>query len=111
MPGVVLDPTKIGEDFPGGVLVDRSDNLLLVDQNTRSIYVYAAPYTAPAFSTIQLKGTTVYCAMGLHDERLYCLDYEYGSVDAYEYPSGRYLYSYTNGIDSNYDPIGIAIQP
>jgi hypothetical protein len=111
MPGVILNPTKIGSDSPGGVIVDGTGNLLLVDQNAKAIYAYAPPYISPAFSTITLKGTSVYCAMGHYEQRLYCLDYEYGSVDVYAYPAGNYVYSYTKGIDSRLAPIGIAIEP
>lgn len=110
MPGVLLSGTEIGSDTPGGVLTDSSRNLLLVDQNASAIYVYTPPYDAPPFATIVLKGTAVYCALRANQKRLYCLDYEYGSVDVYSYPQGQYLYSYTDGIDSNQDPIGIAIQ-
>jgi len=108
--GIVLNSTRIGSDFPGGVIIDRTDNLLLVDQNSKSIYIYAPPYDAPAFSTIRLKGTTVDCAMGLLEKRLYCLDYEYGSVDIYAYPAGTYINSFTNGINAPYEPEGIAVQ-
>ncbi len=111
MPGRVLPATRIGHDFPGGVVIDRSDNLLLVDQTDSAIYVYAPPYNAPAFSVIPLKGVAVYCALAPRQTRLYCMDYQYGSVDAYTYPGGRYLYSYTNGIKASQEPVGIAIQP
>lgn len=110
-PGIVLQSTKIGADFPGGVIVDSADNLLLVDQSANAIYVYAAPYNAPPFSLIALKGTAVYCTLTRNQKRIYCLDYQYGSVDAYSYPAGRYLYSYSNGIEADLDPVGIAIQP
>jgi hypothetical protein len=107
--GVVI--ISIGSDFPGGVLLDHADNLLLIDQNRNAIYVYAQPYSAPPFSTIPLKGTAVFCAMGLQQRRLYCLDYEFGSVDVYAYPSGTYIYSYTDGINVEDEPTGVAIQP
>jgi len=111
MPGRVLVAPKMGHDFPGGVMTDRSDNLLLVDQTANAIYIYAPPYKTPPFSVIPLKGTAVYCALTPRQDRLYCMDYQYGSVDAYKYPGGAYLYSYTNGIDESEEPIGIAIQP
>ncbi len=110
MPGHVLNSTKIGHDFPGGVLLDRSDNLLLIDQTESAIYIYAAPYDKPPFSVIPLKGAAVYCALTPSQDFLLCMDYQYGAVDAYKYPAGRYLYSYTNGIETKDEPIGIAIQ-
>jgi len=79
----------------------------LVDQNKNLIYLYAPPYTAPAYATIALNGTTIDCTLSTHETRLYCLDYEYGSVDVYSYPTGTYIpyiYSFTNGINANADP-------
>ncbi len=61
----------------------------------------------------------MYCALGIRETRVYCLDYSFnagaanklGSVDVYTYPKGNYLYSYTNGLEAKDEPIGIAIQP
>lgn len=111
MPGVVLKATKIGSDEPGGVILDKYSNLLLIDQNIGVINIYAPPYKAPAFSTITMKGSAWYCAMGVDQTRLYCLDDTYGSVDAYTYPGGKYLFSYNNGIELKDGPVGIAIAP
>lgn len=110
MPGTVLKPTKIGTDLPGGVLLDKANDLLLIDQTTGDIYLYAPPYNAPPFATISLKGLAGSCAFGLSQKRIYCLDYQYGAVDVYAYPKGTYVYSYTNGIDTSEAPIGIAIR-
>jgi hypothetical protein len=111
MPGVVLNATKIGTDEPGGVILDKSNNLLLIDQNTGVVNIYAAPYKAQPFSTIRMKGSAWYCAMGLTQTRLYCLDDTYASVDTYTYPGGKYLFSYNNGIEGKDGPVGITIQP
>ena len=110
MPGVVLKATKIGSDFPGGVILDESNNLLLIDQNADAIFVYAPPYRAAPFSTIAMKGSAWYCVLGLNQTRLYCLDDTYASVDAYTYPEGKYLFSYSSGIQGKEGPVGIAIQ-
>jgi hypothetical protein len=109
MPGTLLKATSIGSDYPGGVLVDRSNNLLFIDQSRAAIYIYARPYDAAPFSTISLKGYAEYCALGVNQTRIYCMDEAYASVDAYTYPKGTYLYSYTNGIDGKQGPGGIAI--
>jgi hypothetical protein len=108
MPGTVLRAT-LTPHFPGGVLVDRSDNLLFIDQSASAIYAYAPPYKAPPFTSIALKSPAVYCAFGIGQTKIYCLDYANGSVDAYSYPKGTYLYSYTNGIEYGNEPIGIAV--
>jgi hypothetical protein len=106
----VLKDTQIGADLPGGVLLDKKNNLLLIDQTTDAIDIFAPPYKAPASSTISLKGLAGSCALGPSQKRIYCLDYQYGAVDVYRYPEGTYIYSYTNGIDASQGPIGIAIQ-
>ena len=110
MPGAVLPATAIGTDFPGGIMIDRADNLLLIDQDKRSIFVFAPPYASRPFKTIVLKGQSLYCAPGLRQVRLYCMDVMFGSVDVYTYPGGSYVYSYNNGMEAN-SAIGIAIQP
>ena len=110
MPGRLISATKLGTDFPGGVMIDQADNLLLIDQNKTSVFVYAPPYTKRPFKTIVLKGNSLYCALGLRQVRLYCMDVQYGSVDVYTYPGGDYVYSYNNGMQAN-SAIGIAIQP
>jgi hypothetical protein len=108
MPGIALPGANIGTDYPGGIGFDRADNLLFVDQDADAVYVYAPPYTAAATSTIRLKGTAVYCALNPAQTRLECMDYEYGAVDVYAYPAGRYLFSFNNTIGTGAQPIGIA---
>jgi hypothetical protein len=57
MPGKLLPATKLGTDFPGNVTVGHPDNLLLIDQNTTSVLVFAPPYTSRPFKTIEIKVT------------------------------------------------------
>jgi hypothetical protein len=63
MPGKLLSATKLGTDFPGGVMVDHADNLLLIDQNTNTVLMFAPPYTNRPFKTISLMGHALYCAL------------------------------------------------
>lgn len=110
MPGTVLRGTKIGNDTPGGVLIDDANDLLFIDQTTKTVNIYAPPYRAAPSSTISLVGGATYCALPRLQRAIYCLDNEYGAVDVYTYPKGKYLYSWTNGIDEKEAPLGIAIQ-
>jgi hypothetical protein len=110
MPGTVLRMTKLGSDTAGGVLFDNANNLLFIDQTTKTVNVYTPPYDAAPLSTIALKGGATYCALLPVQKHLYCLDNEYGAVDVYAYPKGTYLYSWTNGIEEKEAPLGIAIQ-
>jgi hypothetical protein len=113
MPGIELTGTLvIGADFPAGVLVDTKANLLVVNpSDNRSLAIYAPPYTGPATGRIGFNGGASYCALNHRETRLYCTDYEYGSVDVYTYPAGLYLYSFTNGLIRNNVPEGMALKP
>jgi hypothetical protein len=111
MPGVLLKATTIGSDFPGGVTIDSAANLLLIDQNSAQILIFAPPYNSSPFKKIQMKGAAWYCALNEPTTQLYCLNYTNAAVDAYSYPNGKYLYSYDNGIVGDQGPVGIAVQP
>jgi len=113
MPATQLSGTLwIDADFPAGVLVDKQNNLLMVNPvNNSSVAIYAPPYTGSAIATIVLNGAASYCALNHTEKLLYCTDYQYGSVDVYKYPSGLYLYSFTNGLNWNNVPEGIALKP
>ena len=111
MPGYLLKATEIGTDYPGGVLVDKSNNLLFIDQTTSSINIYAPPYARPPTAKISLQGAAEYCALNPAQSLIYCMDSAYNSVDVYTYPKGNYLYSFTNGLEGSQGPVGIAIQP
>lgn len=109
MPGKVLKGTQIGTDGPGSVMIDQKSDLLLVDTTTSAIDVFDPPYTSAPVQTIALHGATLRCAMARNYARIYCMDYGNGAVDEYAYPSGTYLYSFTNGISRMAEPLGIAV--
>ena len=112
MPAIELTGTLVvGADFPAGVLVDKQGNLLVVDpSNNSSLAIYAPPYTGAPSSRIGFNGGASYCALNKRETRLYCTDYEYGSVDVYKYPTGAYLYSFTSGLNWNDVPEGMALR-
>jgi hypothetical protein len=113
MPAVELTATLwLSADFPAGVLVDKQSNLIVVNPvNNSSIAIYTPPYTSPSTYSFALRGGASYCALNHPETRLYCTDYQYGSADVYKYPSGLYLYSFTNGLDWNDVPEGMAVSP
>lgn len=113
MPAIELSGTLVvGADFPAGVMVDSQDDLLVVNpSDNRSIAIYAPPYTGAPVGKIILDGGASYCALNRAETKLYCTDYEFGSVDVYEYPSGLYTFSFTNGLNWNNVPEGMALQP
>lgn len=117
MPGAVL--SNIVTANPSGVLVDHSNKLLVVDGGPPDIKVYAPPYTSPAVKTIAVQGYALYCALqyvpptpSKHAfQRLYCSDTRAPSIDVYVYPSGKYAFSFTNGVQSPELPLGVAYGP
>lgn len=108
-PSKTLSGPNIGTDLPGSVLVDTQNNLLFVDGTTGEVLVYAPPYTSGPVQTIALKGQSLHCGFGPAKSQLYCLDYQNSSVDVYGYPSGKWLYTFSNGIQKEAEPVGIAV--
>jgi hypothetical protein len=112
-PATVL-PISLG--FPGGLTFDSAGNLLVGDQDTAKISVYAPPFTGSPSATFSLKAPSVSCRFNLPRTHLYCSDFTNGSVDFYAYsstnPGGtKYLYSFNNGIPRNANNTGIALAP
>jgi hypothetical protein len=109
MPGKNLTEVHAGLT-PGTVGFDRHDNLIIQDQGTRMTKIYAPPYTGK-HRKIALKGYTVQCSLNKRETALACADYENATVDVFRYPSGKYLYSFNNGISASGELIGLAYDP
>jgi len=108
MPGTVLTSIVLG--LPGAPQLDRKNNLIITDWEAYTLNVYAPPYTgAPTVTSMQ--GLSLWCPLDRNERQLYCADLGNGSVDVYEYPSGAYAYSYTNGLSPSGFATGIANQP
>lgn len=108
IPAHLLQGTVIGTDTPGNLMIDASDNLLVVDQTKAQIDVIAPPYDRKPIAQIALQQTARRCVLSSDDTRIYCLDYINGAVDVYGYPGGSYLYSFNQGINKEAEPIGLA---
>ncbi len=109
MPGKNLTEVRTGTT-PGSITFDRHDNLIIQDQGTRMTEIYAPPYTGK-HRKIALKGYTVQCSLNKRETALACADYENSTVDVFRYPSGKYLYSFNNGISVSGELIGLAFDP
>lgn len=99
--------------LPGSLQFDRAQNLLALDPGTGTgtMDVYAPPYTqSKPTSTLTLQNAPTMCTLGAAGARLYCSNGFFSKVDVYLYPSGKYQYSYTNGL-SGLNPFGIANDP
>ena len=109
-----LLPISLG--FPGGLTFDSAGNLMVGDQDTATVTVYAPPFTGSPIATFSLKAPSVSCRFNLPRTHLYCSDFTNGSVDIYSYSAAspgatKYLYSFNNGIPHNANNTGIALAP
>jgi hypothetical protein len=109
MPGKIF--TGITTSYPGGILFDSSDNLVVVDIYAASASVYAPPYNGPPTKTFPLHGGPVLCNFSKSETKLYCADYKLGQADVYAYPSGNYLYSWNNGLSASLAPEDVLLVP
>jgi hypothetical protein len=112
-PPVTL-PMAVG--YVGGVEIDAAGNLLLVDQTTGTIDVYAPPYGSSPTATILLGSFSLECRLDSLQTHIYCADYTQGSVDVYRYSSAnpgatRYQYSWTNGLTPSMLVQDVALGP
>ncbi|MEO6990381.1 MAG: hypothetical protein ABI346_08145 [Candidatus Baltobacteraceae bacterium] len=107
MPGTVLSGITLG--LPGAPTFDSANDLIITDWQAYTLNVYAPPYMGSP-TTTPMQGLSLWCALGRLERRLYCADLG-GSVDAYAYPSGAYLYSYTNGLIPSGFATGIGNDP
>lgn len=108
MPGTVLSGIVLG--LPGAPQLDRHDNLIITDWNALTLNVYAPPYSGSPTVT-PMQGLSLWCPLSHSEKRLSCADLGNGSVDVYAYPSGTYLYSYTNGLSPSGFATGAATDP
>jgi len=108
MPGHVLAHSAIGAGLPGSVLLDRDGNLLLVNATKNRLLVFAPPYDKGPAATIALNPSSLRCAFGPMQTRIFCLNYQTAAIDVYAYPQGTLLYSYWNGLDRRAEPVGIS---
>lgn len=109
MPGKIF--TGITTSYPGAIVFDTNDNLVVVDLSAAIASVYAPPYSGPPTKTFPLHGGPVLCNFSKRETKLYCADYKLGQVDVYAYPSGSYLYSWNNGLSPSLAPEDVLLVP
>jgi hypothetical protein len=108
MPGKQL--ALLQEPSDSGMTFDKKDNLIMPDRTNGRIDVWSPPYKANP-KTFPLTDSSVFaCALNKAETRLACSvqDGSQGAVDFYDYPSGKYLYSFNAGLYENSGPTGLA---
>jgi hypothetical protein len=108
MPGTALTGVSLG--LPGSPVFDSSNNLIISDWFRGTIDFFAPPYKS-APKTVPLKGQSIWCPLGPTEKRIFCGDAQNGSIDVYAYPTGTYLYSYSNGLSASALVTGVAPSP
>lgn len=98
--------TNIIVNVAGGLAIDpKSQDLLVVDQSSATVSVYAPPYTGSAVRQYSFPAV-IEVALDATGSNLYCSNPN-GYIDVYQYPSGSFEGSYADV----YEPIGVAVQP
>jgi hypothetical protein len=113
MPAKLFKNINFG--FPGSLQFDRKQNLMGPNGYFSSLDIYAPPYTETSPTTrLILENGEVndpsFCTFGPNQGRLYCTFGEFSLVNVFTYPSGKFLYTYNNGLSGTL-PYGIANDP
>ena len=93
-----------------GLKIDpKTQDLLVVDQGTNVVKVYAARYTGHAKASYPVPngGSSVDIALDATSSNLYFANDTKRTIDVLSYPAGTFLGSYGGGVE----PIGVAVKP
>jgi hypothetical protein len=99
-----------GTTSAGGLIVDSKRNLIDIDYYA-GILIYKPPYKGSPSRTISQQGHAVFGALDASNKRLYLADYVAGAIDVYDYKTGKFLYSFDNGLTQSQDVQGVAVDP
>jgi sugar lactone lactonase YvrE len=109
MPATLFKNIALG--FPGSLQFDRAQNMLALAPGVPAMYIYAPPYTQlKPTSQLPLQNAPSFCTLGRQQFKLYCSNGFFSRMDIYSYPTGKYLYTYNNGLAGQI-PWGIANDP
>jgi hypothetical protein len=111
MPAKKLTNVSATVTIPGTVMLDKNDNMIITDQSTEMLYVYAPPYTKAPTASFPLQGDSVQCSLNQAATNIACADASLNEVDVYAWPAGTYQYTFTKGLLSTATTIGIAQIP
>jgi hypothetical protein len=111
MPGKPLKTVSQTVTVPGTITLDKNDNMIITNQTTDTLYVYAPPYTKAPTSSFSLQGQSVQCSLNKAATDIACADASLNEVDVYAWPAGTYQYSFNKGLNPSTQAIGIAQDP
>lgn len=107
--GIVLKGPNLG--YPGKPQFDAAGNLVIADAGLTfktTLNIYAPPFNTPPAKKLSLYSWSIMCPFGPNGARFYCASLIDGAIDVYSYHTGKYLYSFNNGMDDNTGAVAIA---
>ncbi len=99
------------DTFPGGVAVDKSQNLLFCDGGNGSqgtISAFKPPYTGSAFYTFTVTGQPFGISLNQSEKDVWAANLPAGDGQEYSVPAGKLIDSTQGGLSEN---LGIALEP
>lgn len=103
------------QTYYGGVDIDKSGNLVIIDDMAEDVYVYSGcdPNCTVVGGPFALKGESFFGKLNQANNQFTAVDRTDGVVDVYSYStkSLKFLYSYNNGLSASLLPNGVAVNP
>ncbi|MGB6714977.1 MAG: hypothetical protein WBE30_15245 [Candidatus Cybelea sp.] len=101
--------------YYGGVDIDNSGNLVIIDDMAEDVYIYKGcnPKCTVVGGPFALKGESFFGKLNQANTQYTAVDRTDGVVDVYSYStkSIKFMYSYNNGLAASNLPDGIAENP
>jgi hypothetical protein len=103
------------QTYYGGIDIDKSGNLVIIDDKAEDVYVYSgcAPTCTVVGGPFALKGESFWGKLDQPNNLFTAVDRTDGLVDVYSYSTKniKFLYSYNSGLSAGLLPNGVAINP
>ena len=104
--------THIKLGYAGGIAIDGSGHIAVIDQEVPSLNVYTVGKSKP-IATLKLPSASAYIAFNSTSKVLFVADYSKGEIDVFDYSPSKlkHINKITNGIAPSSDNMGIAVTP
>lgn len=103
------------QTYYGGIDIDKSGNLVIIDDMAEDVYVYSGcnPTCTVVGGPFPLKGESFWGKLNYANNQLTAVERTNAVVDVYSYsPKNiKFLYSYNSGLSASLLPNGVAVNP
>jgi hypothetical protein len=109
-PAGKLPGTDLGivTEEPGGIILDKSGDIVTADQRLPGVLVFPPGKTAPSKTFAQTMYNPISLRFNHSESRIFVGDSVDNAVDVFSYPSGKLVDTITDGVDG---PEGLALYP